>query len=91
MKKVALMVALLITTNSALADTQITGAEAAEIIKEGEILAVELAPLGSTSNETSILPQWNILVTYDDSLFYCIFGDFKLESAFGICLKTKPK
>lgn len=61
MKKAALLASLLLTGNAVLAEgVVVDGLAASEIVREGEIVAVELKER-----------DWHLLVDYDDTLYAC--------------------
>jgi hypothetical protein len=61
MWKLAILVSMLWSANHALAETTaISGLDASEVIREGQILGVELNEVG-----------WHLLVNHDDVLYAC--------------------
>lgn len=61
MKEATLLVSLLLTANTALAEVAYpNGLPASEIVREGEIVAVEFKER-----------DWHLLVDYDDTLYAC--------------------
>lgn len=70
MKKAALLASLLLTGNGVLAEGAVVdGLAASEIVREGEIIAIELDER-----------DWHLLVDYDDMLYAC-WTDYNVASA----------